>query len=84
MVFNNQPQPMVQNPHPYIEMWKKIKLEHKYSKVFLRYWKKTLIDDFFTLGEKSHFSTMFSTISQLSFIVENITFNCKMFFAIQK
>jgi hypothetical protein len=27
---------------------------------------------------------MFSTTYQLSFIVENITFNCKMFFAIQK
>jgi hypothetical protein len=37
-----------------------------------------------TLGEKLHFSTMFSTISQLSFIVENITFNYKMFFATQK
>jgi hypothetical protein len=37
-----------------------------------------------SLGEKPHFSTMFSTTSQLSFIVENITFNCKMFFATQK
>jgi hypothetical protein len=35
------------------------------------------------LGEKSHFSTMFSTTFQLSFIVENITFNCKMFFTIK-
>ncbi len=36
-----------------------------------------------SLGEKPHFSTMFSTTSQLSFIVESITFNYKMFFAIQ-
>jgi hypothetical protein len=34
----------------------------------------------FALGEKPHFSTTF----QLSFIVENIIFNCKMFFATQK
>jgi hypothetical protein len=27
---------------------------------------------------------MFSTTSQLSFIIENITFNYKMFFAIKK
>jgi hypothetical protein len=33
-----------------------------------------------TLGEKP----MFSTTSQLSFIIENITFNYKMFFAIKK
>ncbi len=37
--------------------------------------------DLISLGEKPHFSTMFSTTYQLSFIVENITFNCKMFFA---
>jgi hypothetical protein len=37
-----------------------------------------------SLGEKPHFSTMFSTTSQLSFIVENITFNCKTFFTTQK
>jgi hypothetical protein len=36
------------------------------------------------LGEKPHFSTLFSIISQLSFTVENITFNYKMFFATQK
>jgi hypothetical protein len=37
-----------------------------------------------TLREKPHFSTMFSTTSQLSFIVENITFKYKMFLATQK
>jgi len=37
-----------------------------------------------TLREISHFSTMFSTTYQPSFIVENIIFNCKMFFATQK
>jgi hypothetical protein len=37
-----------------------------------------------TLGEKPHFSSMFSTTYQPSFIVENIIFNCKMFFATQK
>ncbi len=31
------------------------------------------------LGEKPHFSTMFSTISQPSFIVEKITFNYNFF-----
>jgi hypothetical protein len=36
------------------------------------------------LGEKPHFSTMFSTNFQLSFIVENIVFNYKMLFATQK
>jgi hypothetical protein len=36
------------------------------------------------LGEKPHFPTMFSTTSQLSFIVEIITFNYKIFFVIQK
>ncbi len=35
-------------------------------------------------GEKPDFSTMFSTTFQLPFIVENITFNFKMFFATQK
>jgi hypothetical protein len=38
----------------------------------------------FALKEKPHFSTMFLDIFQFSFIVENITFNCKMFFATQK
>jgi hypothetical protein len=37
-----------------------------------------------SLGKKPHFSTMFSTTSQLSFIVENISFNCKMLFVTQK
>jgi hypothetical protein len=35
-------------------------------------------------GEKPKFSTMFSTTFQFSFIVENITFNYKIFFATQK
>jgi len=48
MVFNNQLQPMAQNPHCYIEeMWKKIKLQHKYNKVLFALLEKTLIDDFF-------------------------------------
>jgi hypothetical protein len=38
---------------------------------------------FLTLEEKPHFSTMFSTTFQLSFIVENITFNYIFFFATQ-
>jgi hypothetical protein len=33
---------------------------------------------------KPHSSTMFSITSLVSFILENITFNCKMFFATQK
>jgi hypothetical protein len=34
MVFHRHPQPTLQNPQPYIkEMWKKVKLKHKYSKV---------------------------------------------------
>ncbi len=38
---------------------------------------------FHTLGEKPHFSTMFSTTFQLSFRVENITFNCKTSFQLK-
>jgi hypothetical protein len=38
MVFHKNLQPMAQNPHPYIkEMWKKIKLQHKYRRCCLRY-----------------------------------------------
>ncbi len=34
MVFHTHPQPMSQSPHPYTkEMWKKMKLQHKYNKV---------------------------------------------------
>jgi len=43
MIFHNQPQPRAQNPHPYNEeMWKKIKLQHKYNKVLfalVHWWK---------------------------------------------
>ncbi len=39
---------MAQNPHPYTkEMWKKIKLQHKYNKVLFVLLKRTLTDDFF-------------------------------------
>jgi hypothetical protein len=42
------PQPTVQSPHPYIEeMWKKMKLQHKYSKVLFALLKVTLNNDFF-------------------------------------
>jgi hypothetical protein len=37
-----------------------------------------------SLREKPQFSITISTTFQLSFIVENINFNCKMFFVIQK
>jgi hypothetical protein len=50
--------------------------------LWLQKYIKTLLP--WALGGKPHFSTMFSITSQLSFIVENITFNCKMSFAIQK
>jgi len=36
------------------------------------------------VGTKPHSSTMFSTTSLVSFILENITFNCKMFFCNSK
>jgi len=45
MVFSNQPQPTMQNPHE--EMWKKFKLQHKYNKVLFVLLERTLIDDFF-------------------------------------
>ncbi len=39
---------MAQNPHPYTkEMWKKIKLQHKYNKVLFVILKRNLTDDFF-------------------------------------
>jgi hypothetical protein len=35
MVFHRHPQPIVQNPQPYTEeMWKKMKLQHKYNKMY--------------------------------------------------
>jgi hypothetical protein len=38
---------MAQSPHPYIEeMWKKMKLQHKYNKVLFVLLDKTLNDDF--------------------------------------
>jgi hypothetical protein len=38
MVFHKNTQRMVENPHPYTkEMWKKIKLQHKYKRCCLRY-----------------------------------------------
>jgi hypothetical protein len=47
MVFHKNLQPTMQNPHPYIEeMWKKIKLQHKYNKMFALL-ERTLTDDFF-------------------------------------
>ncbi len=48
MVFHKILQPIAQNPHPYIEeMWKKIKLQHNYSKVLFVLLERTIIDDFF-------------------------------------
>jgi hypothetical protein len=39
---------MAQNPHPYTkEMWKKMKLQHKYNKVLFVLLERTLSDDFF-------------------------------------
>jgi len=47
MVFHNWFQPTTQNPHPYIEeMWKKIKLQHNYSKVLFVLLEMTLTNDF--------------------------------------
>jgi hypothetical protein len=38
---------MVQSPHPYIEeMWKRMKLQHKYNKVLFVLLERTLNDDF--------------------------------------
>jgi hypothetical protein len=48
MVFHKHPQPIAQSPHPYIEeMWNKMKLQHKYSKVLFALLKMTLNNDFF-------------------------------------
>ncbi len=48
MVFHKHPQIIVQNPQPYTkEMWKKMKLQHKYNKVLFALLEKTLNDDFF-------------------------------------
>jgi hypothetical protein len=48
MVFHRHPQPTSQNPQPYTkEMWKKMKLQHKYNKVLFALLKRTLNDDFF-------------------------------------
>jgi len=39
---------MAQSPHPYIEeMWKKMKLKHKYNKILFTLLEKTLNNDFF-------------------------------------
>jgi hypothetical protein len=47
MVFQRHPQPIAQNPQPYTkEMWKKMNLPHKYSKVFVML-ERMLSNDFF-------------------------------------
>jgi hypothetical protein len=48
MVFHRHPQLTSQYPQPYImEMWKKMKLQHKYSKVLFVLLKKKVSNDFF-------------------------------------
>ncbi len=48
LVFHRHPQPTPQCPYLYIEdMWKKMKLQHKYSKVLFALLKMTINDDFF-------------------------------------
>jgi hypothetical protein len=48
MAFHRHPQPTVQNPHLYSkEMWKKMKLQHKYNKVLFMLLERTLNNDFF-------------------------------------
>ncbi len=48
MVFHKNPHLMAQNLHAYTkEMWKKIKLQHKYNKVLFVLLERTLTDDFF-------------------------------------
>jgi hypothetical protein len=48
MVFHRHLQLIVQNPQPYIkEMWKKMKLQHKYNKVLFALLARTMSDDFF-------------------------------------
>jgi hypothetical protein len=47
MVFHRHLQPKVQNPQPYTEeMWKKMKLQRKYSKVLFALLEMMLRDDF--------------------------------------
>jgi hypothetical protein len=46
MVFHKHLQPL--NPHPYIkEMWKNMKLQHKYNKVLFALLERMLSNDFF-------------------------------------
>jgi hypothetical protein len=48
MVSHKHPQPTMQSPHPYIEeMWKKVKLQHKYNKVLFVLLERMLSNDFF-------------------------------------
>jgi hypothetical protein len=47
MVFHKNPHPITQSPHPYTEMWKKMKLQHKYSKVLFVLLERMLNDNFF-------------------------------------
>jgi hypothetical protein len=48
IIFHKHLQPMAQSPHPYIEeMWKKMKLKHKYNKILFALLEKTLNNDFF-------------------------------------
>jgi hypothetical protein len=48
MLFHKHLQPTVQNLYPYIkDMWKKIKLQHKYSKVLFALLQRTFTNDFF-------------------------------------
>jgi hypothetical protein len=48
MAFHKHPQPTTQRSHLHIEeMWKKMKLQHKYSKVLFVLLEMTLNDDFF-------------------------------------
>jgi hypothetical protein len=63
-----------------IDKKKENKKKHKECWVALWKGEKKMGGGVQTLRE----NPMFSTTYQLSFIVETITFNCKMFFAIQK
>ncbi len=48
MVFHRHLQRITQNPQPYIEeIWKKMKLQHKYNKVLFVLLERTLNNDFF-------------------------------------
>jgi len=47
IVFHRHLQPIAQSPQPYTEeMWKKVKLQHKYSKVLFAVLERALNDDF--------------------------------------